>query len=82
MDEDREAGRSGCGRVVVVLLIIFLLPVLYVLSSGPVLRLAEETGFPSEDTISIIYAPLVWLYDDTFLEEPLAWYVGLWVDFD
>ena len=83
MDEDREAGRSGGGgRLIVVLLIIFLLPVLYVLSIGPVARLEQETGFPSVDTLRIIYAPVVWLYHHTFLDDPIDWYVALWVDLD
>ena len=53
------------------------LPLLYVLSIGPVGLAAERIG---TDPIVIwrFYAPIVWLHGNTFLRKPLEAYLGLW----
>ncbi len=53
------------------------LPVLYVLSLGPVILLAKKSGLP-QASLRAFYAPLIWLHDHTLLKQPLEWYVGLW----
>lgn len=44
----------------------------YVLSVGPVV------GLTSVSLDSPFYTPIIWLHDNTFLAEPLEWYVRLW----
>ena len=50
--------------------------VLYVLSMGPAVWL-DERGMigPAYHTI---YFPLYFIFNDSFLEEPIRWYVNLW----
>jgi hypothetical protein len=58
-------------------LFLAALPLLYVLSMGPVALMAEKTRLPSRP-VKAFYTPLIWLHDHTFLKQPLEWYVGLW----
>jgi len=52
--------------------------VLYVLSLGPAWRLNVH-GYLS-DEIGIIYMPIFYLAENaTFLQEPIVWYLELWV---
>jgi hypothetical protein len=63
-------------------LITFLvsLPLLYVLSIGPVAAVASRTqGFQHRDWLVRFYAPVIWLHQHTILEGPLEAYVNLWV---
>ena len=56
------------------------LPLLYVLSIGPVLKVVQSSG-PNPAKRSVlrqVYAPVVWLHDHTFLEKPIEAYCGLW----
>ncbi|MFN8606942.1 MAG: hypothetical protein U0931_05390 [Vulcanimicrobiota bacterium] len=53
------------------------LPLLYLLSIGPVVFLTRKSGPPSELLIRA-YTPIIWLHDHTFLEEPLEAYVEFW----
>ena len=57
--------------------------VLYVLGIGPVAWLALHTGVEAEiaPVAMVIYAPVVWLYNHTFLQEPLDWYIHLWIGY-
>ena len=49
----------------------------YVLSVGPVLALTRNhRSYVSLD--SAFYEPLEWLHRNTFLAEPLEWYVNFW----
>ena len=68
-----KEGRSAGGFV----LWIFISAVLYVLSTGPVVRLMGE-GKISESTVDKIYAPLVWLSHTSIgavvLEPFFHWY--------
>lgn len=52
---------------------------LYVL--GPVAWLARSTGVEQQiaPVAMIVYAPVVWLHDHTFMQEPLRWYVRMWI---
>jgi len=59
--------------------IILCLPLLYVLSVGPVSALASR-GTPSSASLDTIYKPLHLLADEfSPAERLLTWYVGLWV---
>ena len=55
-------------------------PVIYVLSSGPVLALGEKHWLPefTGDWISTLYAPLGLLAEHPALEKPLAGYWRWW----
>lgn len=67
------------GTLEIVLAIVFLLPIAYVLSVGPVVKVAqllEADRFA--DSLKTFYAPLVYLHDRTPLRQPLEWYVGAW----
>ena len=56
------------------------LPLLYVLSIGPVLKVVQRSGnTPAKrNALRQVYAPVIWLHDHTFLEKPIEAYVGLW----
>ena len=76
MEDDREKrGGAGCAITGVVLI---LLPMLYVLSTGPVAWLAN--GNPSLRWVDTIYYPLGMLakHCEPF-RDSFEWYVRLWV---
>ena len=54
---------------------VVLLPMLYVASMGPVMRLAQE-GWIDRQTVRAIYAPIQWLPLGPVLTHALAWYVS------
>ena len=56
---------------------LLLLPVLYVLSIGPVVAAVKRTG-KGEDAAMSFYAPVIWLHNNTPLEKPLEWDAELW----
>ena len=57
--------------------ILILLPILYVLSIGPVVALVEKTG-AGHKAVEVFYTPVIWLHDNTPLKEPLEKYAELW----
>jgi len=71
-----ESKRTGSGAAVALVLAL-LLPILYVLSIGPVGALVEKTGV-GEEAAWVFYAPVIWLHDNTPLKEPLEAYAELW----
>jgi len=75
MGEKREEGgwQRWAGYAALVLLAL----VLYVLSLGPFLLLCDRMGW-GRSAVSVVYAPMIWLYDNTPLQGPLDWYVSLW----
>ena len=56
---------------------LLLLPVLYVLSFGPVVTIAVKYRV-RDSTLRWIYFPVFWLHDHTILKKPLEGYAGLW----
>jgi hypothetical protein len=56
---------------------IAAVPVIYLLSIGPV-ALYVNKHESSEEFFGVVYAPVIWLHDHTFLEEPIEWYVEFW----
>ena len=52
-------------------------PVIYVLSLGPIVALYDKTGWDTR-TVEKVYAPVVWLHDHTILQKPLEHYIGFW----
>lgn len=75
---DGKRSRGGTW-VLVTTTIVLLLPLLYVLSIGPVARCAAARPDDDHAALERFYAPVVWLHDHTFLEQPLEWYVNLWL---
>ena len=57
--------------------VFIIVPVLYVLSIGPVALMAKGNG-SGVSTVKPIYAPVIWLHDHTPLKKPLEAYLGLW----
>lgn len=58
------------------------LPVLYLLSVGPVAAIMEKTngfgGMIPRGFMIIFYWPIIWLYENTFMRHPIEVYLGLW----
>jgi|SRR6185436_9637310 len=80
MADDREKGRGGSGAVILcVLAVLFLLPVLYVLSCGPAVALMTR-GYLSEEAFDVTYAPLRVAVQASpkWIGQPLEWYADLW----
>ena len=58
-----------------------LIPMVYVLSIGPVEALINRGGRHRQMIMTVcktVYAPLVWLHGNTPLKQPLEWYVFFW----
>jgi hypothetical protein len=55
-----------------------LLPLLYLLSVGPVQYYLAKRKGEVPAAIDVIYAPVDWLAENTPLREPLYWYLSLW----
>jgi hypothetical protein len=71
-----EMKDGGTVAIILVLAVVLLLPIGYVLSSGPALWLWDH-HYLAGNTWSTIYRPL---YNDFGpLEPPLWWYWGLWM---
>lgn len=62
--------------------VVLSLPLLYVLSIGPVALLMEKTngmhGLIPNTALLKFYWPVVWLHNHTFLRHPLELYLQLW----
>lgn len=54
-----------------------LVPLLYVLSFGPVVMVAGRAGW-DKGTIQAVYAPIIWLHRHTPLRGPIQWYGRMW----
>lgn len=75
--EPEDKGSFPWGRPI--LWLCFLLMV-YVLSIGPVAML-DDRGYLNSRAgqyLEMIYLPLFWAHDKTFLHKPLDVYVSLW----
>ncbi len=67
----RSPGSGGAAGLLVAL------PLLYVLSIGPVAMFSMKTGWSMRGG-EVLYAPVIWLHDHTILKRPLEAYVELW----
>jgi hypothetical protein len=76
-ERERKSG-AGTGVVVLVVAILVLLPILYFLSSGPVLLLFMHAGWPRQ-TWEVIYSPAMEVALCVNLGNALAWYINVWV---
>jgi hypothetical protein len=79
MNSQSRRWRSGWALALAMAL---LLPALYVLSIGPAVPILEATGpnYQIEEAARMFYFPVIWLHENTPLEEPLEQYVEFWED--
>ncbi len=78
MRDDREPGRGGAGVAILLVVVLFLLPPLYILSCGPAVALMTR-GYLSEGTFDIVYYPLILASQNSdWIERHLEWYAQLW----
>jgi hypothetical protein len=76
MEQSAQKNRDwGSG---ISILLIAAIPVLYVLMLGPAARWHNACPRSMQKAIEGVYAPLVWMLDNTSLAEPLERYVELW----
>ena len=78
---DSQPGHRRSGAAVAIALVI-LLPILYVLSIGPAVMFVGITGTEQQlgPVLEVVYYPVLWLHDNTWLRGPLETYIELWVD--
>jgi hypothetical protein len=78
MNQENEKS-SGHGRTTW-LTLVGLVPLVYVLSVGPVLKVLEGTGryAASQRFIETFYYPVILLHEYTPLRRPLEKYLELW----
>jgi hypothetical protein len=75
MTDETQKSKSSWWAVVLVL----LLPVLYVLSIGPVVRIVDRTGSKTaKAAVADFYAPLGWLHKNTSANGLIDRYLDLW----
>jgi len=71
-------------RFIYWLLILVVIALIYVASIGPVVNFQSKGWLPnpSPPLLADFYAPVGWLYDNTFMRRPLEIYLQWWTDFD
>lgn len=76
-ETDQVANARGSSGWLIIFVIV--VPLLYVLSIGPVAAVLSRTKSPQRlQILEKIYAPVIWLHGHTILKEPLEAYVELW----
>lgn len=74
---ERDDKRGGSGVAIGCMLVLFFLPVVYVLSIGPVALLVEHNA--SLEWIGYLYLPLGLLAEACPpIDDALEWYMDLW----
>jgi hypothetical protein len=77
MDEREKEKRGGAGAVLIGV-ILALLPIVYLLSSGPGVWLIKH-GYLSETVFKMIYYPLIFLGNKfDWIGNSLNWYASFW----
>ena len=81
MSEQNESNVSKHGLVFAMALLL-LLPIFYVLSTGPVAWSMDKTnqfgGLIPKAVVVDFYSPVIWLHEDAFLHDPLDRYWRIW----
>ena len=82
MEDSRSTARSSSPVVAAaVILLLLAAPLLYLLSTGPVVWLAENGFVTDTGWMGMIYAPIGYLMDhSTWFEALMDWYLGLFVE--
>jgi len=73
---EESARKTSWGAVVLVLVLVVAL---YVLSFGPAAVIANRAK-ATRPVLEVVYAPLIWLYENTPLREPLRLYMDFWLE--
>jgi hypothetical protein len=80
MSEAKERS-SGAIVIALALLVMLVLPVMYILSIGPVAALARN-GYLSEGALavlSVVYAPLEYVAESSdWTQQWAEWYISFW----
>jgi hypothetical protein len=75
---DRDGKRGGSRVAIGCGLVVFLVPVVYVLSIGPVVWLMRSPSGPPQ-WFQVFYYPLAWLAGNYKpFQVALGWYMGFW----
>ncbi len=70
--------KKGNGLAACVAAVVILLPLLYLASLGPAVKMRDH-GVISQDALVLAYAPLVWAADKYKpIENLIEWYCALW----
>lgn len=79
MGETKDDDRSSSGAMgpVCIVGVFLLLPILYVLSTGPAVMLRDR-GFITQDTLRTVYAPIFWLSEYEIVRDGIEWYCEFW----
>lgn len=82
-EEVRDEAEKRSPMTEWLLWLVLLVPVIYVLSIGPVAwGLVHWPGgvpVPMQEGVALVYKPLDWLHDSTPMKKPLEKYVELWI---
>ncbi|NLX06729.1 MAG: hypothetical protein GXY33_16450 [Phycisphaerae bacterium] len=82
MGPDRpDGGTPPRRRPIRSILPLLLLPLLYILSMGPIiagLKLGDDVSATEDRVLCIVYYPVIWLHDHTVFEKPLRTYAEFW----
>jgi len=75
MSDDSRRGSESTA-----IFVPLLLPVIYMLSIGPVIFAVEKLHAKSsmQKPVMTFYAPMSWLHDHTALKQPIERYVHWW----
>lgn len=80
-DEANESRKPG-SRLGMITALVVGLPLFYFLSLGPVFAVMNKTrGFDGKiswHAVETVYAPIIWLYENTSLKHPIEMYLQLW----
>jgi hypothetical protein len=72
-ETEGKCSHSTVGIVIALLVFLFL----YILSFGPVMVFCPPF---CGQAIRYIYAPVIWLHDNTILAIPLKYYLEFWIN--
>jgi hypothetical protein len=76
--------RRGCGAAVglIAVVLLLLLPLFYVLSTGPVLWVVKSRGAEQQARwLHTAYAPVIWLRERSpAFDKAMSAYIGWWLD--
>ena len=76
---DKQEYNSNAGRFLLATAILFAVPLLYILSVGPVAAMSIKfPGLARSSAIGEFYYPVIWLHDKTPMRRPLEMYLDLW----
>jgi hypothetical protein len=76
MPEETET-KSHSRTLSLAIAFLIALPLLYILSIGPVALCCQKLRGNTQD-VKEFYFPVIWLHEHTILKKPLEMYIALW----